>query len=648
MVHMKKYGLSLVLICLALYHSLPLHAQIITTVAGGGGSTGSYVGDGGPATAATLNFPMGLFFDSVENLFICDNRNSCIRKISSSGIITTVAGIPTSFGFSGDGGPATAAHLYAPTDIAMDRIGNLYIADGPNFRIRKVDTAGIITTFAGNGTSGYAGDGSPATGAEIFGTAVTLAVDAIGNVYLSSAQSVRKVNTADIITTIAGSPTVSGFSGDGGPATAALLNGVESIAIDKIGNIYLDDRSNYRIRKIDTVGIIRTIAGNGTYGFSGDSGPATAAEISQVYGIFVDIAGNIYFTDQVGTERVRKISTFGIITSIAGNGTYSFSGDGGPATAAGFNVPAHVARFKGGNLYVSDRNNNRIRMVVDSNHVPHFCGGNTINFNVCTSFISVDSLLAVADIDTGQVEKWSLVTAPLHGAIVSAFNAITTGDTLFPTGLSFAPTPGYIGFDTIKVAVTDGYAYDTTTIYVRIDTSLPYAGIILSPGSEVTDSVCIGKILTLTNLTTGGLWSVSNTNASVSLGAVTGISIGRDTIRYIVTNGCGTDTATKVVAIKSCPSRIASPPSTSLKTGSQVTVWPNPNDGSFTLSLSSLTNEPAHITITNMVGDKVKEFTVATNTTVPVKLSTPAGVYFISAITGEGMYNAKVVVNPNH
>ena len=340
---------------------------IITTVAGNG--TAGYSGDSGPATSAELWASRDVAVDGAGNLYIADVGNNRIRKLdAATGTITTVAGngsctVVFDYAcYSGDGGPATDAELSAPWGVAVDGAGNLYIADFDIGRIRKVDAAtGIITTVAGT-VYGYGGDGGPATSAQ-FEEASAVAVDGAGTIYAVDYHNfrIRKVDaTTGIITTVAGNGT-GGYGGDGGPATSAEISAAEGIAVDGAGNLYIVDTYNQRIRKVDAVtGIITTVAGNGTAGYSGDDGPATSAEIWNPRGVAVDSAGNLYIGDS-GTSRVRKVdAATGIITTVAGKGT-GFSGDGGPATSAELYAPEGVAVDSAGNLYIPD--NNRIRKV---------------------------------------------------------------------------------------------------------------------------------------------------------------------------------------------------------------------------------------------------------------------------------------------
>jgi RHS repeat-associated protein len=333
--------------------------KTIDTVAGSG--TPGSEGDGGPATQAQLTFPNGVATDASGNLYIADSGNDRVRKVDTNGIISTVAGTGAS-GFSGDGGPATQAKLDYPAAVAVDGLGNLYIADSGNCRIRKVDTSGVITTVAGNEVEGYGGDDGPAIQAKLrypYG----VAVDVSGNLYIADYLNnrIRKVDTNGVITTVAGDGTYA-YGGDGGPATQAKIAYPRSVAVDVSGNLYIADSSNYRIRKVDTSGVITTVAGTGTYGYSGDGGEATKARISYSYGIEVDVSGNIYFSDYLN-NRIRKVDTDGIIITVAGKGSNGSSGDGGPPTQAELAYPVGVAVGASGNLFIGDYANHRIRKV---------------------------------------------------------------------------------------------------------------------------------------------------------------------------------------------------------------------------------------------------------------------------------------------
>jgi sugar lactone lactonase YvrE len=338
------------------FNTVNLPNGIITTVAGGGSG-----GDGGPATNANVN-PYGVAVDASGNLFIADTGDQRIRKVSTNGIITTVAGNGAG-SYSGDGGPATNASLNAPYGVAVDASGNLFIADNLNSCIRKVSTNGIITTVAGNGTWGYSGDGGPATNAQLhFPDGV--AVDASGNLFIADSgnQRIRRVDTNGIITTVAGNGS-GGYSGDSGAATKASLHAPYHMAVDASGNLFIADLYNSRVRKVSTSGIITTVAGNGTWGYSGDGGAATNASLADPVGVAVDASGNLFIADYT-KGRIRMVSTDGIITTVAGNGSASYSGDGGKAISASLYYPHDVAVDASDNLFIADTYNNRIRKVI--------------------------------------------------------------------------------------------------------------------------------------------------------------------------------------------------------------------------------------------------------------------------------------------
>jgi len=423
-------------------------AQVITTYAGNaygaGTGTGGYSGDGGPATAAELFHPVSIALDASGNLYIVDQGNNAVRMVDAYGIMSTYAG-----------------SLNTPTSVAVDGSGTVYIADFYPSWVLRSDTAWpYLPVFAGSLTEGFSGDGGPASAAELhapFG----VAVDASQNLYIADEENgrVRKVTKAGIISTIAGDGTDT-CSGDNGPAANAKMYNPYSVATGINKDIYIGDISCNTVRKIDSNGIISLFAGNDTEHYSGNGGPAIHAEIFFPYGLCTDPAENVYIADSYNNV-VRKVSVNGIITTVAGNGYRAgmfvggYAGDGGPATAAELSTPYSVAVDRSGNLYIADYNNNVIR-------------------------------------------------------------------------------------------------------------------------------------------------KVSNPSAAVNT--------------------------------------IAKPSTSELK------LFPDPTHGSFTLTLSSANNEDAQITITNMLGGKIKEFTVATNKQTALQLDAPPGVYFISGITDNGRVSAKLVV----
>jgi sugar lactone lactonase YvrE len=314
----------------------------------------SFAGDGGPASDAQLAYPSGVAVDSAGELYIADRWNYRIRRISSNGIINTVAGNGTAGNSnSGDGGHAQSAHL-TPASVAADALGNLFVADSN--RIRKVSPDGTITTVAGNGNFGFFGDGGLATNAPLAASAVAVGRD--GSLFILGGNLVRKVSPAGIITTVAGNGTV-GFSGDGGPATSASLGDFSwcnsfcgGIGVDQDGSLYIADPGNSRVRKVSPDGIMTTVAGNGTEWFSGDGGPATSAQLDSPAGVAVDGAGNLFIAE---SGRVRKVSTNGIIQTVAGGVNLSgSSADGNLATSASLSFPVAVAVDDAGNLFIAD------------------------------------------------------------------------------------------------------------------------------------------------------------------------------------------------------------------------------------------------------------------------------------------------------
>jgi len=288
---------------------------VITTIAGTG--ICGYSGDGGPASSAKVNFPGGFAIDLSGNLLFADMANNRIRKITPAGNITTIIGNGM-FGYSGDGGPAKKASLANPRDIFLDPSGNLYIADGSNFVIRRVDTAGIIHTIAGNHTQG--------------------------------------------------------FSGDGGPATSAQIGFPNGVVADAQGNFYISDSNNLRIRKVDSVGTITTYAGNGMFGNGGNGGPATAASIGQPQGLLL-AKGKLFFGTSSNIWAVGLTTRIIHIFAGNGNGNSGFSGDGQPALATTLDLVRGITITKGGALLFVDANNGRVRKIASNQVVTTIAGG---------------------------------------------------------------------------------------------------------------------------------------------------------------------------------------------------------------------------------------------------------------------------------
>jgi sugar lactone lactonase YvrE len=343
--------------------ALALVSLLVTGCVGslaGQGTVRGYAGDDGPATKALLRDPHGVLYDAAGNLYIADTSNHAIRKVDTHGIITTIAGGNGS-GYSGDGGPAVDARFTYPTSLAWDGAGNLFVGDRDNYAVRKISASGIITTVAGGNGQGSSGDGGPATRAQLM-WARGITFDAAGNLYIADRwSSIRKVDTAGIISTFAGRPE-QGYTGDGGPATSAHLNRPRWVAFDRAGNLLIADYGNQAIRRVDRNGIIRTIAGGNGIGYSGDGGLAVNAQLYHPSSIAIDPAGAIVFTEHEN-HCVRRISPRGIITTIAGgngpgytpNGTY-------PPTEMQLNRPSGVTFAPDGSLVIADRLNDVVRV----------------------------------------------------------------------------------------------------------------------------------------------------------------------------------------------------------------------------------------------------------------------------------------------
>ena len=351
---------SVLSVFLALCGPVAVHAQLkVFTVAGGA------VHDNGPATSSYLADPHLAAYDAAGNLYIADYLNHRIRKLLPNGMITTVAGTGIS-GFSGDGGPARQAMISFPTGVWVDGQGNILLTDDANNRIRRIDRQGIITTVAGNGTAGYSGDGGPALDAS-FNFPYCVATDRAGNIYIGDQLNnvIRKIDTAGIVSTFAGNGTA-GFSGDGGPANQASLNFPYAVLPDNQGNLYIGDFTNNRVRKVDRNHVITTFAGNGSTGCVGDGGPATSASIGGARGML--ISGGSLLIATGGCGKIRSVDlTTNIIGTLAGS-SGGYDGDGKPAGLTKFSGPSSPLLDGQGNLVVVDRGNDRVRMLDPGTH----------------------------------------------------------------------------------------------------------------------------------------------------------------------------------------------------------------------------------------------------------------------------------------
>ncbi|MFF5756956.1 RICIN domain-containing protein [Streptomyces longwoodensis] len=337
-------------------------APPIKLVAGTGAL--GFTGDDDSAVSAQLNRPYGIAVDSTGTVYVADHGNHRIRKITTDGRISTVAGTGAP-GFRGDGGPAAAAQLNYPREVAVDKAGTVYVADTNNHRIRRITADGTISTVAGTGAAGFRGDGGPATAAQL-NLPLGVAVDGTGALYIAEYYNhrVRKVAADGVISTVAGTG-AAGARGDGGPAVSAQLNGPHGVVVDGAGDLCIADQGNHRIRKVTADGTISTVAGTGVAGFGGDDGPAVSAKLNSPVGVAVDSTGTLYICDY-SNHRVRKVAADGVISTVAGTGAAGYGGDGGPAASAQLNGPRKVAVDCVDTLYLTDHVNNRVRKIASA------------------------------------------------------------------------------------------------------------------------------------------------------------------------------------------------------------------------------------------------------------------------------------------
>ena len=517
---------------------------IINTIAGNGFTT--YGGDGGIANIASLNDPYDTAIDSLGNLYISDFGNNRIRKVSAgTNIITTIAGDGNN-AYGGDGGAATAASLNGPKGMAIDGLGNIYFADESNHRIRKViASTGIITTVAGNGTTNSGGDGGAATAANLE-YPCDVALDASGNLFIAFKQTsrIRKVNVSTgIISTVAGG----GFGGDGGLATNASLNVPTGVTVDASGNFYIADQGDHRIRKVNaSTGIISTVAGNGTQGFTGDGGLAISAKLSQPSAISIDKSGNLYIAD-IGNYRIRKVNAnTGFISTVAGNGTPSFGGDGGAATAASFYYPSNITIDTSGSFYIPDYFNDRIRKVSS------VILNNTINSsqNICLGSLP-DSIIGSVPNGSSFGYTYSWIKSTTSNSI--GFTSIASSNFLNYKPSALTQSTWF------KRVVISGNLKDTSAA-VLISVSNPITNNSIVSSSQ---TICSGSTpSTITTSEPGGgdgsnynyTWLVSTTNATSGYSAISSSNVQNylptaltqnTWFKRVVSSGvCGSDTST--------------------------------------------------------------------------------------------------------
>ena len=399
---MKKSRLFVLMIpFITLLPGIVCKAQtgIITTVIGTG--TAGFSGDGGLGIHAQINQTNAIYSSPIGLVYISDAYNDRVRELKDFAVIETIAGTGTA-GYNSDSIAATSAELYQPGGAVADDTGNVYIGDYYNNRIRKINAGtGIITTIAGTGVAGYGGDSGPATDAQL-NRPYNVTLDGLGNLYVADQQNhrIRKINlSTGIITTVAGNGTP-GDIGDGGPAASAEIYYPNYVHSDAAGNLYITDNGNHKIRKVSTSGMINTIVGTGLGGYSGDGGLATSAQLYYPGGTNLDTAGNLYIADY-GNNVIRKVSTAGIITTIAGTGAGGYNGDGGLATDAQLNGPIDVTTDHNGNIYIADCLNFRVRKITPAPVI--------VSLAVTDTSLCQDSCITFTSTSTGAIDsvRWS-------------------------------------------------------------------------------------------------------------------------------------------------------------------------------------------------------------------------------------------------
>jgi hypothetical protein len=690
---------------------------IISAFAGNGYPGGGYSGDGGPAMSAELEFPAGMATDDSGNVFIADEANNVIRKVNTSGIISTFAGIryygSGGGGYSGDGGPATVAEFDDPRDVAVDKSGNVYIADTHNQVIRQVNTSGIINTFAGNGfrtgilgqQGGFSGDGGPATAAE-FWDPVSVVVDNSGNVYITDMENsrIRKVSTSDTITTIAGNG-VGGFAGDGGLATAAeiaIIPPLSTLTVDDSGNIYLPDAAYNHIRKINTTGIINTIAGNGYGGFSGDGGQATNAELYGPTDVILDRYGNIYIADLTDT-RIRKIwmvlAVFAnSITNVSCNGAsngstaisasegltpYTYSWSNGATTSSVSNLSAGTYTIN-----VVDSENIKGSIVVtitqptalgistfaiannncygeNNGSASSTVSGGTIPYTYLWSDANSQTTVSATGLSAGS---YTLTTTDSNSCTASTVVSISQPAAIIPSIMEYAGIKCNGDSDATLFADATGgsgfYAYswsDASSQATALATGLSAGNYTLAVtdnnGCTGTSSMSITQPPVLSIVAD----SINATNGNCNGSAWVMVTGGTPLYTYLWTGGLITDTirnqctgnyCSTVTDANGCIDSVCinidvSTGINNVDNSSIINIYPNPNSGIFTLNIS---NAPHNyfVEIYNVLGENIysEPFPKAHDDNAINLIGQPNGIYFYRVLkeNGESVGNGKLII----
>ena len=605
---------------LLLLGSFISEAQIISLFAGTGST--SFSGNGVAAITAGIPNPRGSTFDSYGNYYFADGGGANrIRKIDLSGVITTVAGNGVG-GFGGDSGLATSAKLYTPVAVKFDANGNMYIADGGNNRIRKVDRiTGIISTIAGTGVSASTGNGGPATVAGL-SAPNDICLDKFGNLYISEDYQIRKIDTAGIITAFAGTGSP-GYSGDNALATAAQIDLSLGIIADDTGNIYIADNVANVIRKVSTSGIITTFAGNGSPTYTSDGIPAINAQFVPLK-IGVDSLNQLYISDGYN-ERIYRIDLAGIIHVVAGNGVSGYTGNGGLAITAEIHTPAGIAFDACGNLYFPEVNNYRIRKVTFNS------GG-------------IPSVIIAATADTVCAGTAAIFTTSVTGSSTFAYNWMVNGSLVGATGSSYTYTPS--NGDSVRCIFAgtgqcsgDADTVSSNTLHMVVTPLITPTISVTSPaiaiaGSTVTVTATVVPIAigssgySIKWYDNGVLFATTTTNTTTCT-----VSAGTNSITATVVPVLGscydsaTTTGASIAIIKAYNEGIIN-----IATQQPVSIYPNPARNEITVTGSDINA----ITITNAIGQTlISKDGNAGKVSIDIS-SLPAGIYLVTVICDNG------------
>jgi Abnormal spindle-like microcephaly-assoc'd, ASPM-SPD-2-Hydin/NHL repeat len=572
--------------------------------------------NGAPPQGVEINYPFGVIDDSSGNIYFNDSHNFVVRElVKSSNLVNIFAGTGT-YGYTGDGGPATSADLTYNYGVGKDSSGNVYIADSSNCLVRVVNSAGNISTFAGlvvtNPQCGFSGDGGAATSAKLY-QPYGIAVDSHSSVYITdySEHVVRKV-TSGTITTIAGIGGLAGYSGDGGPASSALLNSPEAVAVDSAGNVFIADTNNCRVREISaTTGIINTVAGNGTCNFSGD-GLAIDNGVEYPQGVVVDANDNLFIGDY--SNRVRWVSPSGIMTTVAGNGSGGYTGDGILATTAELYTPAGVALDASGNILVADYNNGRVRAISAFSALSTSAGNLTFGLTSVGSTSSPQSVLVSA---YGPVTIANISTSANFSEADDCPASLTNGTTC-TMYVYFVPTASGSLTGTVNINSNGFFSQLNTVNTVGTGSAISLTGAPLAFGNQLVKTTSAAQTVTVKN----------NGTSAIKMGTIT---LTNSTDYALSANTCPAS-GSNLNAGSSCTISVTfGPQSTGAKRGSVVINDNDPSSpqliGLSGTGISNVSLSPTTITFPTTavgVGSAPIKITLTNNTGVSLTLSNPA------------------------